>query len=166
MVQSFCPKCGTDQIDNASFCHICGTNNTPSLPSDSLQGAYQPLPVQPVCCIKSKIPGRGFGISAMVLGILAVFYCSVIMFTTYVNINKYAELFIIGYSSSSYLNWIKKDLLSLNLYFAVLPLLGVIFGFCAWRRGYTNRISKSGIVLGFIGLTITMISILLLFFHT
>jgi len=166
MVQRFCPKCGTQLIDNASFCHICGANNTPSPPSDSLQGAYQPLSVQPVCCIKPKIPGRGFGISAMVLGILAIFYCSGMMLNTCVTINEYSELFIIGFSSRSYLNSIKNIQLSSILHFAVLPLLGVIFGFCALRRGYTNHISKSGIVLGVIGLTITLISFLLLFFHT
>ena len=67
----FCPNCGAQNADNVAFCASCGAN----------LGAQQPVyqaPVQPVYQqpIQQPVPGKGMGITGMVLGIVAlVLFC-------------------------------------------------------------------------------------------
>ena len=51
-----CPNCGTNNAEGVAFCANCGA-------------AMQAAPVQPVQPMKN--PGKGLGVAALVLGIIA-----------------------------------------------------------------------------------------------
>ena len=65
---AFCGNCGATQPDNIAFCANCGA------PLQQPAQPHQPMDTQPqqVMYVKPKIPGRGFGISGMVLGIIGL----------------------------------------------------------------------------------------------
>lgn len=67
----FCPNCGTQNPDGTVFCAGCGTNlNAQQAP------AQQPVYQQPVYRQPASVPGKGAGITGMVLGIVAlVMFC-------------------------------------------------------------------------------------------
>lgn len=66
----FCQKCGHNNPDGAPFCSNCGS---PMNAQQNYQFQYQ----QNVNFQSSKpfIPGKGMGIAAMVLGIVACVFC-------------------------------------------------------------------------------------------
>lgn len=72
----FCPNCGAQNPDNTAFCANCGTSFTQSAapvygqPAAPVYGQ----PVYPVAPVAN--PGKGYGITSMVLGIVAlVLFC-------------------------------------------------------------------------------------------
>lgn len=75
----FCPNCGAQNADNVAFCASCGANMGAQQPV--YQAPVQPMyqaPVQPVYQqpIQQSVPGKGMGITGMVLGIVAlVLFC-------------------------------------------------------------------------------------------
>ena len=100
----FCTQCGASQDDNARFCTVCGAplqqaQPTPVVVEEPAPVAEQPAPVveqpaytqpaQPVQPVytqpvqptyaqpQQKVPGKGFAIAGMVLGIvsLVTFWC-------------------------------------------------------------------------------------------
>ena len=92
----FCTQCGASQDDNARFCTVCGAplqqaQPTPVAVEEPAPVAEQPAPVveqpaytqpaQPVqptyAQPQQKVPGKGFAIAGMVLGIvsLVTFWC-------------------------------------------------------------------------------------------
>lgn len=69
----FCPNCGTNNAEGATFCVNCGapTNATPAQPVN-----YQSAPVQPAYGYQpqpAKDAGKGFAIASLVLGIISLF---------------------------------------------------------------------------------------------
>lgn len=68
----FCKNCGANCPDGAAVCPNCGT---------SLGGGFQQPPVQPnpgrYYPQPQEVPGKGLGIAAMVLGIIACVLCCV-----------------------------------------------------------------------------------------
>ena len=73
----FCPNCGTQNAEGTAFCAGCGANlNAKQAPVQ--QPVYQqPVYQQPVYQQPAANPGKGLGITGMVLGIVAlVFFCS------------------------------------------------------------------------------------------
>ena len=58
---AFCRNCGTQYIDGSVACPRCGAPT----------GMQPPMPYMPY--VKPKVPGKGFGITAMVLGIVGLF---------------------------------------------------------------------------------------------
>lgn len=169
MAQRFCPRCGTQLMDNATFCHVCGmtcgTTNMPIPQNYPPQGAQQTPPAQPVYYVKPKIPGRGFGISSMVLGIVGAFYCFVLMIgmsalSDVMNISSEILGEEFYYSSSSLDSTIYTSMFTGVLIYAIMPLLALIFGFNARKRGYQNGVSTSGLILGSLGLVFSLISII------
>ena len=96
----FCPNCGANNADGVAFCANCGTkldNQQPQQeaqpqyqqpeyqqpqyqqPQQQYQAPYQPpyVPTAPVA-----VPGKGLGITAMILGIISVsFFCLLYYFT-------------------------------------------------------------------------------------
>ena len=169
MAQRFCPRCGTQLMDNATFCHVCGmtcgTTNMPIPQNYSPQGAHQAPPAQPAYYIKPKVPGRGFGISSMVLGIVGAFYCFVLMIgmsalSDVMNISNEILGEEFYYSSSALDSTIYTSMFTAVIMYAIMPLLALIFGFNARKRGYQNGISTSGLILGSLGLVFSLISII------
>lgn len=93
----FCAKCGVQNDDNLNFCANCGAplkeaapvvTETPAEPGQPVyqapvapqQPVYQapPVPVSPVYPAPAApiVPGKGLGITGMVLGIISlVFFC-------------------------------------------------------------------------------------------
>lgn len=73
----FCPNCGTQNADGTAFCAGCGANlNAQQAPTQ--QPVYQqPVYQQPIYRQPASVPGKGLGVTGMVLGIVAlVFFCS------------------------------------------------------------------------------------------
>ena len=126
----FCPNCGMNQPDGSRFCQNCGT---------PFAGA--PYTAQPpvYMAVKPKIPGRGMGIAAMVLGIIGLVY---------------GFYFFIGMAAISEINefgGIGGIMAVYCLMFSSMSIMGIAFGTNAINKGYVNNISKSGRILGIIG---------------
>ena len=106
--------------------------------------------------VKTKTPGRGFGISSMVLGIIGLVYT----FSGISSLNQielmYEEMVEMGqeYIQSTYLGTL--------IVISVMPLLALIFGCCARKKGYKNGVSMSGLIMGIIGLVLILIEVLVL----
>lgn len=138
MEQFFCPACGNAISERSVFCDICGTRVAaqPTQPT-----GYPPQPAYPpitqVVYVKPKVPGRGFGIASMVLGILGLLYSlsGATAILSMLDFGFYAEAFI-------------PPLIMIS----VMPLLATIFGYSARKRGYRCGISNSGLTMGIIGL--------------
>ena len=60
-----CTKCGANIPDNVSFCPCCGSS------VENKNGNYQNIPYRP-----NTAPGRGLGITSLVLGICSILLCS------------------------------------------------------------------------------------------
>lgn len=136
----FCSKCGTAMEEGASFCPNCG-NATNSAP--------QAAPaVSTAVLVKPKVPGRGFGISSMVLGIIGLVYSLYCMSAANL-ISEFASFFSMG-----------EELIGTLVVYSVLSILAICFGVAAKNRGYQNGVQKSGLVMGIIGLCIYAIAII------
>jgi len=131
----FCSSCGNPIPAGSAFCGKCGA------PVNRAGGNGTTI-----IYTREKVPGRGFGISGMILGIIGLVYAVAFLGM----VNEFSELFDI----------IDLDIpLVAYFVYAVMPALGVIFGYCAHKRGYRCGISTSGIVLGIIGLICILLAI-------
>lgn len=137
----FCSQCGVKLEENATFCVHCGNRVVP-------QVVYQPVMYQPVMYYppqmvcqpppKPKVPGRGFGITSMVLGIVGTVGAINMLFT----ISMWVDLFWdVG----------RIILIGMILMYSSMPVLALVFHSSAKQRGYENNISKSGLILGAVG---------------
>ncbi len=127
---AFCQNCGTQLSDGASFCANCGTAVATASQPTVNQTVVQPI-AQPVVMVKPKIPGRGFGISSMVLGIIGVVYGFILLINT--------------------ANFMDTEQLPLILVYSSLSILSLCFAPAAFKRGYRNGVSISGLFMGIIG---------------
>ena len=134
MQPRFCSYCGAALPEGAAFCPAC----------------QQPVSSQPVVhyYVKQKVPGRGFGISSMVLGIFAVVYCPILL------LNFFSDVPRMG-------TYIVSAILPSIIVFAVFPILSTVFSCVARTRGYRNGVSTSGLTMGIIGLACSVFSLLL-----
>lgn len=101
--------------------------------------------------VKAKTPGRGFGISSMVLGIIGLFYAfsGISALNELMYLTQFAEEAVI-------------DFVATLIVIGVMPLLAVIFGICGRKKGYKNGVSLSGLIMGIIGLALIVIEIFVL----
>lgn len=146
----FCPNCGANQADGARFCQNCGA---PMIYSAGVQ-APQPTYV----AVRQKVPGRGMGIAAIVLGIVGVFYGFVmaIAASALSDIDRVASNMRPNVDvrvSSAFVVPI--------IMLASLSIMALAFGSSAVKKGYKNGISTSGIVLGIIGIALYVIALIL-----
>ena len=101
--------------------------------------------------VKTKTPGRGLGIAAMVLGIIGLVYALS-------GISALNDLML-------YAPWVEDEVISFLatlIVIGVMPLLAVIFGICGRKKGYKNGVSMSGLIMGIIGLGLIIIEILVM----
>ena len=179
-----CHSCGNEIRDDAQFCTVCGTKmvaapvtqpvaNAPVQPQPWIPPHGQPG-VQYVCTyaqhptmpgspqivyVRPKVRGRGFGITAMVLGIIGLLYvfCGVVMVEE--GIRQFSN--ILGNNTLAAMKveytTFMKGLMSVLVVFGVMPLLALIFGICSRVRGYKNGISMSGLIMGSVGLFLVII---------
>lgn len=128
----YCRNCGTEIDAAVRFCPACGTNTQ----------IIQPAPVaaQPVVYVKPKVPGRGFGISSMVVSIIGLFYAVTTLSGTIEMLDSvyWFDEMLIG------------TLLGILL-IASLSIMAIPFSLAARKRGYINGISSSGLVMGVLG---------------
>lgn len=136
-MSKFCSNCGTALVENSTFCHICGKN------VKAVQQPVQPQ-AQPVYQTptkeKQKVPGRGFGISSMVLGIVGLLYAT----------SCVEETIIFLQTSLFSVETIYSQMITIAV-FATCSILALCFSSGAKKRMYINNISKSGGIMGVIG---------------
>lgn len=136
---AFCPKCGTQLREGAAFCDVCGT------PLSAGNGACN-TNTNYYIYQKPKVPGKGFGIAGMVLGIIGVVYSCTLL-----------ETFSLagGFMSAAKLSAV----LGLCFYISIFAILAMVFGCTSRSRGYKNGISTSAIVLSSISFVAIALSI-------
>lgn len=190
----FCTNCGAQIQEEAGFCNQCGApasapaaqpayqqptqgqaayQQVPPQPMNPQGGSYYPpngypnpaYGGQPLVVVKPKVPGKGFGISAMVLGIIGIVYAFILMMGIIALVAEYKEgpdsLWSQAQHEEYYEDMFDAMIPGVIVY-AVMPLLGIIFGVCSRARGYRNGVSASGIVLGAIGMVCCIVALILL----
>jgi len=109
-----CPECGKSISNTALSCPNCGYQ----LKSANVQ-------------YKIITPGRGFGITSMIMGILSIVY---------------------GFITLSSVTGMPNPSSSDSYFASIIPitfaLLSLIFGFFSYSRGYNKGPQKTGIILG------------------
>ncbi|MBR6502179.1 MAG: zinc ribbon domain-containing protein [Clostridia bacterium] len=147
---AFCRNCGTQYIDGSVVCPRCGAPTGVQQP---------PMPYMPY--VKPKVPGKGFGITAMVLGIIGLFYGMYLLFATIVAAEAYSSYsYYGGYYSYGAAGVLSSALVVTVVIFSSLSIMAIAFGSAAKNRGYRNGVSTSGVVMGVIGLIAYLIAIL------
>lgn len=131
----FCKNCGAELGDGSVFCNKCGANQ-------QVQEVGQQYGTQPVMVVKAKVPGRGLGISSMVLGIIGLVYAVAAI----VSANAAKEM--VEYYGERY----PASDTTAFLVFMILPILSLCFAPSAIKQGYKNGVSYSGLIMGIIGL--------------
>lgn len=155
----FCKFCGSSIADNSQFCAVCGgrvnapvVNPTPVY-TPPVPVNYVPVP-QPA---KPKVPGRGFGITSMIMGIAALYY-----FVLY----PYCMLTILHFGSPyafpGFDSLMLASFLTTMILYTALPILGIVFSNIAHKRGYINNISRSGRIMSIISLVAFIPALILL----
>lgn len=148
---AFCQRCGTQLSPDTVFCPGCGApaqqNQQP--PVQSYPQSYQPQYQQPMVVVRTPVPGRGFGITSMVLGIIGLVYGFLLMCSldNFRDFSDYEDMF--------------SSFIPVIIVYSSLSIMAVIFGSCAKNRGYINGISKSGLIMGWIGIGCYILSILI-----
>lgn len=158
---AFCGNCGATQPDNLAFCSNCGAPMQQPMYNQPQQPMYnqpqQPMYNQPVVYGKPKIPGRGFGISSMVLGIIGLVYS----LSALANGVEYADSSDLSKAFMSAVDFDAGLIIAIVL-FASMSVMALAFGSAAKGRGYRTGVATAGVVLGVIGLIIYIISIILI----
>ena len=139
---AFCTNCGTAYTEGAVVCPNCGYPT----------GA-QPQ-VQYVQYVKPKVPGRGFGITSMVLGIVGLFYGFFLMFG--------CIALSAAVSFGEVISGVLVAFMFEVLIFSSLSIMATAFSIASKNRGYINGISKSGTIMGVIGLAMYLLSTIVL----
>lgn len=149
-MSKFCTYCGREVPDDTSFCPGCGTkfeqNQTyQGEPRQYIpQDAFPPRtsPVQPTSYYvpKRKIAGRGFGITSMVLGIIACVFVYSYIFKVFSG------------------GWVRAASLGID---GILSGLSLTFALLARGKGYKKQ-ATAGLVLGIIACAIVVITIIVL----
>lgn len=153
---AFCSKCGASVADGTAFCANCG-NPMNAAPQTPPAPAYNPYsaPVAPVA-VKAKTPGRGFGISSLVLSIIGLIY-SLYMTAAASLYGAATDMAssIIGSAANAY----DDEVMGTILLYSVLSILAVCFAAGAFKKGYKNGVSKAGLVMGIIGLCFFVVAL-------
>ena len=175
MSTKYCPICGNAAQENDTICKACGNAFAPQQ-SQYQQPMYQQPPYQQPpyqqppypqqqpynqapqyypyqAYQKVKIPGRGFGITSMIMGILSLVYSTPLM--SLLSIPEFENFRFDDIVANS-------AFCVLAFYVSIFVILGLIFGFNALSRGYKNNVSKSGLIMSGIAIAIViMVSIIL-----
>ena len=149
----YCVRCGTKLSDHAKFCNKCGlqlgTGSASSQSQPYLSPTHVPIYVKP-----AAKPGKGFGITSMILGLFAIFTSfiafAVAMTTKTSNGYEYHDNF-------------EGNLIVFVVTFSIFAILACIFAIVAYIKKYQNGITMTGLIAGVVSLAIfifTMVSML------
>ncbi len=130
-----CPECGNQISDQAVSCPVCGYPIRQPIPGYAAgQPAYH-VPQQPQVIVypRPKVPGRGFGISGMVLGIIGAVYSIPTLLSVLVTLFSDPELI--------------TTILPLAIEVGIMGILALIFGISARARGFKRGQSVAAIIL-------------------
>lgn len=163
---AFCPNCGSQLNGATPFCPNCSASLTASDPRQAQQPQYQqpqygqqpqyqqqpiyqqPQYVQTVYAVKPTIPGRGFGIASMILGIIGI----VEAFSLFLRIIVF---------NSDMFRYMTSSAVMIDLVFeGILGFLAVVFAVCAFAGRYKRGQSVSGMILGILTLLLIVFSII------
>jgi|GEM_PF-1881753 len=162
MSQKFCQNCGAPVAEGAKFCAGCGTPivaaaaPTPApapTPVPTPAPTPAPVPTPVYAPVKQKTPGKGFGITSMILGILGAIAAFGNVFGEEAGIMDLLE------GKYAYFDGTESELYMSFVVMAILSVLGLIFGLAAKARGYKNGISVSGIILSIVGIAIIVFAV-------
>ena len=142
-----CSECGKEISDKAYVCPNCG------LPLKQMDSYV---------AVRKKIPGRGFGISGMIMGILGVVYSPLMLIGL-------ASLMFFTQNNSSYMIFEQNSAPGLSMIPAVAEIsifgiLAVVFGFVSRHKGYKKGQSTAALIMGFITIAICIAVILICIF--
>lgn len=164
MSAKVCPACQKKFFDGSVFCDNCGTQLVDEQPEaqPSVQPEYQPpvnqqppvyaqQPVNqppvygqpyaqpayaPVVMVKPNVPGRGFGIASMILGIIGIVYGFFALCVSVAFNDEFSKSYYDGYYSSKALNLSR----AVSEWMTVVPFLYV-------RTVYFDVIAMSSVLL-------------------
>ena len=166
--QAICLNCGVKTSDGVNFCSNCGNSlaeGTAFCPScGAACGGIQPRNVVPqqVVYVREKIPGRGFGITSLVLGIVGLVYAVSLLLVmpltyafSYISTSLDAAYGMYEIAAFDFL-----PVLAILIY-SIPSILAVIFGIVSEKRGYHTGIRKGGFITGCIGLILYVLSCIL-----
>jgi len=142
-----------------------GYNQTPPPPYQQ-PPPYQPYQQYPPynpqyipVYIKPKIPGRGYGIASMVLGIIGIFYSfvTIIMaFTVEAAIRSTA-----GFGFNPAVSELATfSVIVTAVVYSVFAILSCVFSLVAMKRGYKNGVSSSGLVMSLVTFALLITAII------
>ena len=160
---SYCRNCG-NQIDAAAtFCTACGAQ----------QVVVQPVQYQQVVYTKPKVPGRGLGISAMVVSIVGLLnalsmFMSAIAFTSLASSGVFEAMEEFGemgeFSAADAIGTAASLSVLLGvIMYSSLSIMAIPFAKIAMKRGYINGISKSGMIMGVLGVCLYFFTVIISF---
>ncbi len=141
-MNSFCSNCGNQLNPYDTQCSRCG--------APVFQQPVYPQPMAPVYIVKQKTPGKGFGITSMIMGILGLVY-------TFSFFSFFIEAIDRTYYYRRHFSQLMSMIFSFGFVVAIFDILAIIFAICALSRGYKKGMAKSGLVMGIISLGIIII---------
>ena len=180
-MSKICTNCGREVSDTSLFCPACGAsfaqqtapvqqqpaaneypmNQSPYEPQTYQQPTqqqfqYQPQQYRPAMPVKTKVPGRGFGISSMVLGIIAVLNAfSLIIFDLSTGVVADIDQSVTRGAAAYGMKFILTFMI---VFVGILTVLSLVFGIVSVVKGY-RKTSIAGLIMSGISLVICVVSI-------
>ena len=156
----FCTKCGAQNAEGTQFCANCGAALAAEQAAPTqYTTAYQQ---QQVVYVQPKIPGRGFGISSLVLGIIGLVYSFsfMAMAIAYREESRVRNDFYDAINRSNPGDEeLKIAVITMAIVFASMSIMAVAFSIASKSRGYGAGTKTAGLILGIIGLMLYLTSI-------
>ena len=144
---AFCISCGSEIKDGTTFCSKCGMQQSSVTQQQTTyqQPVYQQPVYQQPTYVKPRIPGRGFAITSMILGIFALMF-------------SLSELTsIIDHPHSHGVETTLSNIVG-SLSF---PVLALTFGFSSKKSGYQGGMCTAGMVTGIVSLALMVTTLIL-----
>ena len=123
----------------------------------------------PVYVTRHKVPGKGFGITSMILGIFGLIYSSMLFFISLLSmLYSFANPF---YNNADIHNNMKlvignlfesdsmENVMALVFVSLVLAVLACVFAVISRNKGYRNKISRSGLILSIVTFAVIFVFI-------
>jgi len=175
MPNNFCSYCGYQLSPNDAVCPNCKnavasqvTYSQPQYYQQPVNPQYYQQPPQPMYVVKQKTPGKGFGITSMIMGSIAALYAfyAILFCFAFSTVNTMLDNTAIGFSTDAPPKFIFEYMtnalsITIFVYILIFAVLALVFGLCAKKRGYNTGITKSGLIMSIISLGIGVITLVI-----